>query len=422
MRETNNPDVALAWEWIEELHNWVEENSLLGYDRFDIKEHSIIRFTQTIPPLRKITSGITEFFPVLSRKLFCIKFTENPKAYALTAAGYLRLHQIEPDQGHLEKAQYYLQWLKAHRINSVDGWSWGYPFSYTGKGLHVPANTPVSVVTAIAGQAFLLAYQLTQEEQYYEAISEIAKYFTEVLPRWEIKPEGLFFAYALEGDPRKVHNANLLVAEFLYRASIVLNDIKYREIAEPAVQLSASAQKENGAWTYGYGEENDPSEKSLYEIVDNHHTGFVLRSLYEIYKVAPSETLKERILKGFQFYTTLFSEIGQPYFSNAKKSPTDIHACAEGILCPSVLSEVIPAAHVLAVFVLRWSWYYMRDHKTGELYYRRYPFFTSKITFPRWGVAWMFRAISEYLYHFHEVKERVERLRLQTIRWIEIEN
>jgi hypothetical protein len=61
----------------------------------------------------------------------------------------------------------------------------------------------------------------------------------------------------------------------------------------------------------------------------------------------------------------------------------------------------------------------MRNLKTGELYYRRYPFFVSKITFPRWGVAWMFRAIAEYLSRFYEVKERVERLKMQAIRWME---
>ncbi len=226
------------------------------------------------------------------------------------------------------------------------------------------------------------------------------------------------FAYALSGDPRKVHNANLLVAEFLYNLFSITGEKKYQELAEPAVQFSLNHQNEDGSWYYGYWENGEEVEIPLLKIIDNHHTGFVLRSLCGIYQITPSEQIKNAILKGFQFYVKLFSEIGQPYFASDKKYPVDIHACAEGILCPSLLSEVIPSAHVLAVFVLRWSWFYMRNRKTGELLYRRYKYFTSKITFPRWGVAWMFRAIAEYLYHFHDVKERVERIRLQAIRWV----
>jgi len=419
MKETNNPDVALAWEWIEELDAWVEENGLCGYDRFDIKDHPLFRSMQTIPILRKLSSGCSELLPKFTRWVLRVKKTENPKDHALMAMGYLRLHAIEPEEGHIEKAEKHLLWLRSQRVPNINGWAWGYPFAYTGRGVHVPANTPVSVVTAIAGQSFLTAYQMTQEEQYLSAILEIAEYFMEELPRWQLKNGTLCFGYALKGDPRKVHNANLLVAEYLYHVSHITGENKYKEIAKPALEFSLNAQNENGSWNYGYWEEGDPSEKELHKIIDNHHTGFVLRSLYSIYKLEPSEILKEKILKGFQYYATLFSDFGQPYFAENKKWPGDIHACAEGILCPTILSEVIPAGHVLAVFVLRWTWFHMRNLKTGELYYRRYPFFTSKITFPRWGVAWMFRAIAEYLHHFHEVKERVERLKMQTIRWME---
>lgn len=419
MRNTNNPDVALGWEWIDELSLWVECNGLQGYDRFDVKDHRLFRVLQTILILRKLSSGVSELFPKLIRYLLCIQKTENPKAHALMAIGYLRLHSIEPERNHLEKAEKHLLWLRSQRVPDVKGWAWGYPFAYTGKGVHVPANTPVSVVTAIVGQAFLLAYQMTQEEKYLSAILEIAKFFTEELPRWTVKNGKVCFAYALKGDPRKVHNANLLVAEYLYIVSNITGDKKYIELAKPALDFTLNAQNENGSWFYGYWEEGDPSEQALHYIIDNHHTGFVLRSLYSIYQLEPCDILKEKILKGFQYYATLFTEFGRPYFAENKKWPVDIHACAEGILCPSILAEVIPAAHVLAVFVLRWSWFYMRNLKTGELYYRRYPLFISKITFPRWGVAWMFRAIAEYLYRFHHVKDRVERLKMQTIRWID---
>lgn len=419
MRETNNPDVALAWEWIEELEEWVRDNGLLGYDRFDIKDNVLFKRFQSNRYLRKISSGIAELFPKLTRVLLRVKHTENPKAHALMALGYLRLYQIEKQSAHLEKVDHHLSWLRAKRVTQTEGWSWGYPFAYSGKGVNVPANTPVSVVTAIVGNAYILAYEVTRDERYLPPIFEIAKFFTEVLPVFTIKSGGKCFAYALQGDPRKVHNANLLVAEFLYNVSRLAGEDKYREFALPALEFSLKHQNEDGSWFYGYWEEEENVEIPLLQIIDNHHTGFVLRSLYGIYCITPVDEIKSALLKGFQFYVkNLFNDIGQPYFAVGKRYPVDIHACAEGILCPSLLYEVIPSAHVLAVFVLRWSWFYMRNRKTGDLYYRKYRFFTSKITFPRWGVAWMFRALAEYLYHFHEVKERVERLKLQAIRWL----
>ena len=78
--------------------------------------------------------------------------------------------------------------------------------------------------------------------------------------------------------------------------------------------------------------------------------------------------------------------------------PVNIHACAESILCPSALSDQIRDTKKHAVLALRWTWWSMRNPKTGAPYFRKYPGLTSKISHPRWGVAWIYRALAEYLW------------------------
>ncbi|MCX8063710.1 MAG: hypothetical protein N3G21_00875 [Candidatus Hydrogenedentes bacterium] len=417
MRETNNPDVALAWEWLDELESWVEENGLEGYDPLLIEAYPFIRTLINIPFIGRCISHSQRVFPPLFRKMFILTPVETAEAHALMAIAYLRLYQIDGNTKYLEKSEYHLTWLRSKRISTGDGWSWGYPFPYSIDGVKIPPNTPISEVTGLVGNAYAFAYELTGVESYLNVVLEVAKFFVEVLPSYSFENGSKCFAYALKDGTYFSYSANVLVGEFLHNVFRLTNDKYYKEISVPAVEFILRNQNEDGSWYSGFHKTN--SDFSTSQVVIGYQLGVILRALYSIYKVSPSDEIKQALLKGFHLYAKqFFSEMGQPLFSPQNQYPVDIRACAEGILCPSYLYEIIQSAHVLAVFVLRWSWFYMRDRNTGDLYYRRHRFTTSKITFPRWGVAWVFRALAEYLYHFHSVKERVERLKLQSIRWL----
>jgi polysaccharide biosynthesis protein VpsJ len=244
------------------------------------------------------------------------------------------------------------------------------------------------------------AFAITRDEAHLEAAQSIAQFMRESLPRIPAEDGTYCFAYT-PTDRRCVHNANLLVVEHLLRTGMLSGDASLTDAAAPGLAFSLNRQREDGSWPYGEYAEGEPFEAKLMQLVDNHHTGFVLRSLHAIHSVRQDETLHEAIRKGFRYYHKLFLPNGMPITAYGQY-PVDIHACAEGILCNAILSENMPGARTLAIKTMRWSWSSMRDPRSGAPYHRKYPYHTARIVFPRWSVAWMYWALAEYVGMFKQ--------------------
>lgn len=394
---TNQPDVAIAQDWLGELDAWVRANGLHGYDPFDIKEHPFIRAAQPHALPRKATTALCDLFPNLLRKTLRIKKTENPKAHALLARARLRLFEMTHDEAYLDEARQHLRWLTEHSSDSHAGLCWGYPFRVYAKGVDTPAGTPVLVVCAIAGQAFLHAYALTSDQQYLDAVWSIARFVVEDIPR-SPAAEGTFcFGYTPQ-DRRRVHNANLLGAELLACVANVTGESALSNTADQALRFTLARQRDDGSWTYGEYDPAEPFDEANLRMIDHHHTGFVLRSLFAIHEAHPTPEADKALWRGFDFYRKhLVSAWGAPQSVHAGY-PVDIHACSEAILCPSVLAAQRSTTLQLATCALRWAHWYLRDPRTGATYYRRYRRYTSKLVCPRWGIAWMYLAVIEYIH------------------------
>jgi hypothetical protein len=397
IRPSNNPDIAIAQEWLGELDLWIRDNGLLGYDPFDIKQHPFIRAAQPNWFNRKATTALGDFFPNLLRRQLGIEMTENPKAHALVAIGYLRLYQITEAPSFLERAEHHMAWLLANANEGYSGLCWGYPFDIFAKGLDTPKDTPVLVVSAIAGEAFHLAHEITGKDDYLKHAQSVSQFILRDLPRME-EEDRFCFGYT-PGDRRRVHNANLLAVEHLMRVWAVTGEEELREAAEPALNFTLKRQREDGAWFYGAYTAGEPFEQGLLRLIDHHHTGFVLRSLHTIHGIEPDDRLLTAITRGFQYYKRLYTKAGMP-INQYGAYPVDIHSCAEGFLCPAVLSETLRGTAPQAIRTLRWTYAHMRNPQNGVPLYRKYPGFTSRLVCPRWGIAWIFRALAEYLYRF----------------------
>lgn len=408
---SNNPDIALAQEWVRTLDRWILAHGLRGHDPFDIKQHPWIRAAQTHPRLRRLSSGLCDLFPHLSRALLRIPPTENPKAFALTALGALRLYELYGDPAHLAFAEKQLEWLRAHTASGFAGPCWGYPFAVTAVGLHTPPNTPVLVVSAIAGFAFLLAHEISGDAGQLAAVRGVCEFILHDLPPMPEDETAYCLPYT-PGDHRRVHNANLLGAELLLRVAARTGEAALRDHARPAIAFTLRHQQEDGSWFYGEWLAGEPYERGLLEFVDHHHTGFVLRSLHGIAQVLGDDeaALRDECLaalrKGFAFYKERLHQGAyfQPINLHATW-PTDIHMAAEAILCPAVVKDRVLTARGMAPLSLKWAHWFLRDHKTSLPHYRKYPYFTSQIAFPRWGTAWMYYALAEYLYCHQELRD-----------------
>jgi hypothetical protein len=398
IKQSNQPDIAVAQEWIQELDAWFEAEGYGGWDPFDIKAHPAIRALQPWRMPRRFSTLCCDLFPVTLRRLLDIAPTENPKTHALLAAADLRLFECAGDQAFTARAAAHLDWLREHAAAGYAGLCWGYPFPIHAKGLEVASGSPNVIISAIAGDAFLRAHGLTGDASYLEAARAICAFILADLPRMETESGEYCFGYSPE-DRRRVHNANLLAAELLIRCGMAAEEEALIEAALPALDYTLNRQREDGAWTYGEADAEEGFETGLLAMIDHHHTGFVLRSLQGIYQARPEDRLMAALKSGFGFYRGLILSSGIPV-SASGKYPIDIHACAECVLCLSMLSETLRIPMRLPVRTMRWTWYCLRDPETGAPFYRKYPFAASRILFPRWGAAWMYRALAEFLYQF----------------------
>lgn len=398
MKLSNQPDIALAQEWAGELDAWIGAHGLKGFDPFDVKQHPWIRAAQTRPMLRKATTALCDRFPYASRKFLKIEETENPKAHALVALASLRFFQMDRGAHHRARAVGSLAWLLANATPGYAGLCWGYPWDIHATGLDTPARMPIGVVSAIAGQAFLLAHEVLGDASFLTDARSVAAFMLEDLPRLDGENGSYCFAYT-PTDRRRVHNASLLVAEFLTRVGARTGEEALLDAARPAIRFALDHQHDDGSWYYGEWEEGEPYEPGILRMVDHHHTGFVLRALHGIHAVTNDGEILKAMQRGFAYYKQHLTQGEYHIPRNAwGLYPIDIHACAEGILCPTLLSDIVIPARTMAPLTLRWAHFFLRDKTTGVPWYRKYPFFISKLIAPRWGVAWMYFALAEYLW------------------------
>ena len=372
---------------LELLDSWIDRNGYEGYDVYDLLSIRIFRIFQKNRYTTFALKMILDVFPFGFRKLFHIQKVINAKAMALFADSYLNLYKRFDEEKYREKVVFCLNWLMENPSKGYTGFCWGYPFDWQSRTL-IPKNTPSSVVTSISAHAFLNAFEILEEPRYLEVAKSCCDFITQDLNIDRIAENKLCFSYT-PIDTIHVHNANMFCASILYRVGAITSEERYLKLAKNAVNYTISEQNENGSWYYfGYPEK-------MRGMIDNYHTGFVLRNLFEVYKITKDAELLSIIKKGLEFYTkNLFEKAQIPKFHHNITYPIDIHACAESILCLSILSEVYPKAMEMAENVATWTIANMQS-RAGYFYYRKYHLFTSKIPYIRWGQAWMLYALSE---------------------------
>jgi len=382
-------------ESIEKIDGWIERNGWNGYDPYDLKGTPFfIRIQQFKPNASKVNEGIRRLifglankYPITMRRLFRVEEELNPKAMALFAHGYLKLHRTYDLDSYLQKAQECLEWLKEHPSQGHSGLCWGYPFDWQSR-IFIPKGTPSAVVTSIAAHSFLDAYEETGERTYLDIAESACEFLTTDLNKDQIDEARLCFSYT-PIDHFHVHNANLFAASLLSRVGNKLKNEKYTEDARMAVNYTLGEQNLDGSWCYWGSTDQLPC------YIDHYHTGFVLRCLYLIYKIGGGEELHAKIQKGFDYYTkNLFKDETIPKLTPKSTYPIDIHSCSEAILCLGTLDKEFPGASKILRNTTEWILQNMQDKK-GYFYYRIYGNgHIDRTPYIRWSQAWMLAALS----------------------------
>ncbi len=383
------------------LEAWFENNNFRGFDPYDVKAHPFVlriakKGTQSkiMAIFREIVYEIFILFPKASRKLLNIKPKINNKALGLIAMGYQNLYLIKDDNSYLEKSADLIELLLKRNALDNKGLGWGYPFNWQSTEF-IPANTPNGIVTTTVGEALWQQYRLTKKKYYLEKCEQVCEFLLS-LPRHEINNNQLCFAYTPLFQ-NHVHNLNLFIAEVLLKVGRETGNEMYIQTAQKAINYTLANQREDGSFDY-----NGPPEKPQ-NLIDNYHTGYVLRMLFSIWKLTNEGTIYQALKKGYSFYINNFflnKEI--PKFKPEKKYRIDIHSCSESIITTSLLHAEFSEGKEISLKVLDWTLRNLQNEK-GEfihgIFKSKLLFLPvkSKITYIRWSQAWMFYALSSLL-------------------------
>lgn len=391
---------ALAYQAVERLDDWIEENGWAGYDPFDIKGLPLTLYLQRRRDrwafrnlFRRGLWASFELFPILTRRLFAVNKAVNAKGMGLLADGYLSLSKFTGDDDHRRKAQECLDWLNAHVCEGYAGHCWGYPFDWQSR-VFIPAGTPSAVVTTTVGNAYWNFYKSTGEPHYLTICESICRFFLTDLNIDEIDQDRLCFSYT-PVDNFHVNNANLFAAEFLIRVGTEAGNDEFVRQGIRAASYTVSEQNSDGSICY-WGKDQDDACR-----IDHFHTGFEIRSLYSIWERTGEESIRDAAIRYYDFYLdNFFVDRTVPKMRPHATFPINIHSCAEALLLNSYLNQYRPDSREYVENVLLWTiqnmqtdsgWFIYRIWKVGGVKIR------TAIPFMRWGQAWMLNALATVL-------------------------
>jgi hypothetical protein len=188
-------------------------------------------------------------------------------------------------------------------------------------------------------------------------------------------------------DTEVVHNANLLGASLLARLTRFASDPRLLPAVRASLEYSMRHQREDGSWRYG--------ENPRQSWVDSFHSGFNLEALRHVLDAGLAPECRSAYRRGVDYYArNFFLADGTPTYYHDRTYPIDIHAPAEAVC---FFAREGSEYQALTDSIVRWMLQYMYSGR-GFFYYRQGPYGTNRIPYMRWSQAWVFRALSEYLW------------------------
>jgi hypothetical protein len=390
------------------LDGWITGQGWHGYDPHDIRGTRpfmvLLQPIHSIPlkvARRLLLTPLTAWeraYPRAARRLFGIEPTINAKGMGLFAKAYLQLYSTLGDDSYRQKALACLEWLEANRSPGYDEPCWGYPFRWQ-SGVDTPPQTPASVVTSAIGDAFWSAYQILGEARYLEVCQGVCRAFLKYLKRDELPDGSICFSYT-PIDDFHVHNANLLVAEFLTRIGNEAEQADWRSLGERAGQYALNEQNADGSLYYWGRIQNHHCPGCI----DHYHSGFEIRCLHAIARNTGRADFRTAAQRYYEFYlrnlVLVTPDVIMPKMTPRSVYPVNIHSCAEAILVAATLYDEFPQARELLEPLTQWAianmqtesgaFAYMRRRRLGREVIHDFPFH-------RWGQGWMLLALSQYL-------------------------
>lgn len=368
-------------EITDKLSEYIQKEEYRGYDPYD----GIMSPAMRLPLIRtsKIiklgTQQVVRRLPFDMRRVMGIKKGMNPVTLGLSVQAYSYLGKIYPGKRErykkeIKKLIYKLKELKS---KGFSGDCWGYDFDWEGRYARIDAYKPSVVATGMIANGLYEYYRIMGDVEALEMCKSASDFVLKDLNRTYEKDK-FCFSYS-PFDRQVVFNATLKGARILVQTGIKTDE------AKKTVEFVIENQNENGSWSYSKGDSRG--------WVDNFHTGYILDCLKEYLDCTKDESIKSGLEKGVRYYVDNFFEENRiPKYYNVSLYPIDSTAIAQSILTLCRFGYIDIAENVI-----EWALENMYD-KDGYFYYRKNKYYTNKISYMRWSNAWMFVALSYYLY------------------------
>ena len=301
--------------------------------------------------------------PVDIRRLYRRRHPLIPKALGIFGSVGVRARRLTGEPVALELALRALHLLAADRTAGPR--AWGYHWDMQTRWSFYAAGSPNVVVTAFAASGLLEGAGVLDRPDLAARAAEAARWVLEDM--W-VEPEGYFAYHA--GRPANIHNANLLGAWLVHVA--LRDDPEARTRVARAVDRTLAAQRTDGSWPYGEGENLGWA--------DSFHTGYVLTLLDRLHGV--DVRIGEALARGAQHYRGFFDPAGRARLWMNRTYPEDGHSAGTGLTTrATLLRRDLVERNVLERVAARTLNVGVRG---GHAVHRRYRFGPARVAYLRW--------------------------------------
>lgn len=383
---------------VQDIEDYFQKNNYTSYDSCDIK--ALPFFLEWDQFFSKRKFGKYAQFPMnllidnfagTIRLLTGIRKKAFAQSHALFLRAYLERFSDTKNKSYLDETSKLWHFIYEQRSKENKQLAWGQPYPWYAKKL-IPAYTPRTTVTSQILHTLMDYYAIANEEHFLQLIKETSGFFLNEMNRSVNENDQVCFSYTLV-DNYRVHNANMMASSALLRAGKLLKNKEVSDLGNNCLRYTIKRQNSDGSWYYYELPDNQKSK------IDNYHTGYILEALAVIRELqGDGFKYNDEFNRGVDFYLNNFFQDGIiPKMTPDSLYPIDIQSCAQSILTFTALNSIHRDFLKKAKDVLDYTldnlysgkgYFHYRKMKSGR---------TVKISYIRWGDAWMYLALVKYL-------------------------
>lgn len=367
---------------LENMAVWFKKEDYKGVDPFQLDQKIFSNSNVVKKRIRETLKPFHAFIPsfIFNRSSKVI----ISKSLGLILKGNLLNFETFEDKCFSEENEKISDLILCLKSNLFENYCWGLPFEW-GSTVRYPANTPLVCVTSPIANSLFNYYEITKDNEILDKLKSVIDFYLNDNGYFE--DENTFCLYYSYLDKICAINGNLMATRFITLLNCLLNDSRYEEICYKMVNFAYKYQNKDGSFPYS------GREKQI-TTVDNRHTGFVIEELTHLKNTLDLSKYENRYKRAIEYYLNTLFDGFLPKWSPKQTYPIDIHDIAQAIITLSQVDQLDKARKLVEFAIDNMS------NRKDEFYYKYFKNSkVNKTVFFRWNQAWMYLALSTYMYH-----------------------